>query len=489
MSIDRSEEYIVSLVKELLKQPKESEWLEFKHNNKDPQMIGEYISALSNSAALHRKTNAYMIWGVDDTTHKLLGTSFSPSQTKVGGEALENWLLRLLEPKIEFKFYEVEIEDKKVVLLEIAPAYRHPVRFKGVEYIRFFSYKKKLKDLPEKERDLWRIFDNIPFERQIAVDNLEESEVLKYLEYTAYFELLDLPLPENRLAILKALEDDELIKKQDNGKFAITNLGAILFAKDLNKFNHLKRKAIRVIQYKDNTKFETIKEIRGKKGYAVGFEGLIEYINNILPSNEIIEKAFRKTIKMYPELAIRELVANAIIHQDFFQTGNSVMIEIYNNRIEITNPGEPLVDTDRFLDTPPKSRNEILASFMRRINICEERGSGIDKVVALTETYQLPAPVFRVTNGYTISILFAHKELREMNRKDKIWACYLHASLRYIQNNFMTNTSLRDRFGIEVKNRSMVSKIINETLKAGKIVIYDESVGTKAREYIPWWAR
>jgi len=192
---------------------------------------------------------------------------------------------------------------------------------------------------------------------------------------------------------------------------------------------------------------------------------------------------------MYPELAIRELVANAIIHQDFFQTGNSVMIEIYNNRIEITNPGEPLVDTDRFLDTPPKSRNEILASFMRRINICEERGSGIDKVVALTETYQLPAPVFRVTNGYTISILFAHKELREMNRKDKIWACYLHASLRYIQNNFMTNTSLRDRFGIEVKNRSMVSKIINETLKAGKIVIYDESVGTKAREYIPWWAK
>jgi len=165
MSIDRSEEYIVSLVKELLKQPKESEWLEFKHNNKDPQMIGEYISALSNSAALHRKTNAYMILGVDDTTHKLLGTSFSPSQTKVGGEALENWLLRLLEPKIEFKFYEVEIEDKKVVLLEIAPAYRHPVRFSGVEYIRFSSYKKKLKDLPEKERDLWRIFDNIPFER------------------------------------------------------------------------------------------------------------------------------------------------------------------------------------------------------------------------------------------------------------------------------------------------------------------------------------
>ena len=489
MSIERSKEYIVVLIKELLKQPIESEWLEFKYNNKEPNMIGEYISALSNSAALHRKTSAYMIWGVDDNTHEILGTDFYPSHTKVGGEALENWILRLLKPKIDFKFYEVEIEDKQIVLLEIAPAYRHPVRFKDIEYIRLSSHKKKLKDLPEKERELWRVFDNIPFESQIAVDNLEEGEILRYLNYPAYFELLDLPLPENRLAILKSLESDEFIKKQDNGQYAITNLGAILFAKDLNQFSHLKRKAIRVVQYSDDTKFETIKEIENMEGYAVNFERLIKDINNILPSNEIIEKAFRKTIKMYPELAIRELVANAIIHQDFSQRGNSVMIEIFRNRIEITNPGEPLVDTERFLDTPPKSRNEILASFMRRINICEERGSGIDKVVLETEKYQLPAPVFRVTNGYTISILFAHKELKEMNKQDRIWATYLHASLRYIQNDFMTNTSLRERFAIDVKNSAMASRIIKEALNEGKIKIFDESVGTKARQYVPWWAK
>ena len=76
-----------------------------------------------------------------------------------------------------------------------------------------------------------------------------------------------------------------------------------------------------------------------------------------------------------------------------------------------------------------------------------------------------------------------------MNRKDRVWATYLHATPKYIQNDFMTNSSLRGRFGIEVKNRSMVSKIINETISDGKIAIYDESVGTKAREYIPWWAK
>jgi len=489
MSINRSSDYIISLIKELIKLSNETEWLEYKFNNKQPQMIGEYISALSNAATLCGKANAYLIWGVKDTTKEIIGTNFRPSIAKKGGEALENWLLRLLEPKIDFKFYEVDIEGKKVVLLEIVAAYRHPVRFNGIEYIRFSSYKKKLKDLPEKERELWRVFDREPFEKHVAVDNLKESDVLRYLEYSAYFELLDLPLPENRKAIIESLKNDKLIIKSENGKYAITNLGAILFAKDLSKFNHLKRKAVRVIQYKGNNKLETIKEVVGKKGYAVGFEGLIEYINNILPSNEVIEKAFRKTKKMYPELAIRELVANAIIHQDFFQTGNSVMIEIFKNRIEIVNPGEPLVNTERFLDTPPKSRNEILASFMRRINICEERGSGIDKVVALTELYQLPAPVFRAVNGYTVSILFAHKKLKEMNRQDRVWATYLHAGLKYIQGNFMTNSSLRKRFGIESKNIAMVSRIIKEALKDKLIYIYDESVGTKAREYVPWWAK
>lgn len=302
MSVRRSNEYIITLINELIKQPKETEWLEFKHNNYDKEMIGEYISALSNSAALNGKTNAYMMWGVSDEMHNLLGTDFKPSQTSKGNEALENWLLRLLSPKIEFEFYEVIVDDKNIVLLEISPAYKNPVMFRGVEYIRLNSHKKRLKDHPEKERELWRIFDRIPFEKQIAVSDLKESEVLDYLEYTKYFELLKLPFPENRISILKALEDDDLICKEDNANYSITNLGAILFAKDLKKFTNLKRKAIRVIQYKDNTKIITIKEKEDNKGYAVGFEGLIEYINNILPSNEVVKQAFRENTRMYPEL-------------------------------------------------------------------------------------------------------------------------------------------------------------------------------------------
>ena len=119
---------------------------------------------------------------------------------------------------------------------------------------------------------------------------------------------------------------------------------------------------------------------------------------------------------MFPELAVRELVANALIHQDLLITGAGPMIEIFDDRIEITNPGEPLISTDRFVDSPPRSRNESLASLMRRFRICEERGSGIDKILFQIEYYQLPAPLFEAPHGFTRCVLFAHKDLKHMDK-------------------------------------------------------------------------
>jgi ATP-dependent DNA helicase RecG len=219
---------------------------------------------------------------------------------------------------------------------------------------------------------------------------LPADEVLRLLDYPAYFDLLELPLPANRDGILTALADDGLIRSCKAGGWDVTNLGAVLFAKRLDPFRSLQRKAMRVIQYRGTSRLETRKEeVRGK-GYASGFEELIEFINGLLPSNEVIGQALRRTVPMFPDPAVRELVANALIHQDFFVTGAGPMVEIFDDRIEITNPGEPLVDTQRFVDTPPKSRNEVLASLMRRVGICEERGSGIDKVVFQVEFFQLP---------------------------------------------------------------------------------------------------
>ena len=244
-----------------------------------------------------------------------------------------------------------------------------------------------------------------------------------------------------------------------------------------------------VVLYKDESRVEIVREQEGSKGYAAGFEGLIGFVTNLLPTNEVIGQAFRRQVPMFPELAIRELVANAIIHQDFHLTGTGPMVEIFSHRMEITNPGLPLVQTDRFLDSPPRSRNEALASFMHRIGVCEERGSGVDKVVFQTEFYQLPAPLFETSDDHTRAVLFAHRELKEMDKTDRIRACYLHACLRYVQRDYMTNTTLRERFGIDEKNSAVASRLIKEALDAGLIVSYDKNAGRKYMKYLPGWAR
>ncbi len=489
MPLERSLDYLQSLLRELTNHPNETEWVEFKHNNDDPQPIGEYISALANSAALVGKQSAYMVWGVENASHEIIGTKFKPSIMRHKQQELESWLLQKIIPKINFHFYEFTSKNNQpIVIMEVQSASHTPVQFDGTEYIRIGSYKKKLRDFQEKERELWRMFDRAPFEQQMAAENLNAEEVLKLLDYPAYFDLTDRSLPEGREGIISSLQADQLIHPSDNGQWHITNLGALLFAKRLQNFNSLARKTVRIILYKGNNKLETIRELESSKGYAVGFEGLIDNLKTLLPSNEEVGKALRQNIPMYPELTLRELVANAIIHQDFNLTGTGPMIELFDSRLEITNPGKPLMDTQRFIDTPPQSRNEAIASFMRRIGICEERGSGIDKVIFQTELYQLPAPIFEQTNKHTRVVLFAHKQYKEMDAEDRIRACYQHCCLRYVNREPVNNTSVRERFGIEEHNKAQASVLIREAIKAQLIKPYDPSVGPKARRYVPFWS-
>lgn len=481
-------EKIDSLVNELRKLEAEVPWVEFKTNNCNPEMIGENVSALANSATLHGRSYGYMVWGIQDRTHLIEGTNFDPQKLTVGNQGIDLWISTQLDPQVQFYFHKVDISGKIIVLLEVQSAGSIPIKFRGIEYIRIDSHKKKLKDYPEIEKELWRIFSKVPFEKMGAIEGISGDEVLKLLDYPAYFDLLSLHLPSDKHGILQALKQDAMVSDCEMGGFNITNLGAILFAKKLSDFQYLARKAIRVIFYSGKNNTVSSKEQIVVKGYASGFEGLIGYINQALPRNEFIGSALRKDVPMYPELAVRELVANAIVHQDFFIHGTGPMIEIFDGRIEITNPGIPLIDKDRFIDHPPISRNEQLASFMRRIGVCEERGSGFDKVVAQTELYQLPAPEIEIFESHIRVTLFAHQNFSQTSKTDRIRACYLHACLKRVNREYVTNSSLRERFNIEVKNSSMISRLLKEALEAELIKLADETTSDKHKRYLPYWA-
>ena len=328
-----------------------------------------------------------------------------------------------------------------------------------------------------------------PFEDLVAAEHLAANEVLRIIAYSEYFDLLQRPLPENRDGILHALADDNLIRRCDTGDWNVTNLGAVLFAKHLEDFDNLRRKALRIVLYRGTSRLETLKEVVCSKGYALGFESLIGQIDSFLPSSEVIEHGIRRTVLSFPKPAVRELVANALIHQDFFNTGTDPMVEIFEGRIEITNPGAPLVDSKRFVDASRCSRNESLASFMRRIGICEERGTGWDKVVSQSELFQLSAPLVETGGHYTRVVLFGPRSLSSMNREERIRALYLHACLKYVNRDYVTNSSVRRRFGIEARNSAKASRLIAEAMEARVVVPDDPSASRKQMRYRPWWTK
>ena len=478
----------IVLVDELRGLSAETPWLEFKGNNTDPDVIGKRCSALSNAARIDGRDCAYMLWGIEDGSHAVIGTSFNPDTQKAHGQVLQLWLANSLQPSIAFSFRVVNHPLGRVVLLEIPAATGAPVAFNNIAYIRIGSATPKLTDYPQRYQQLIERMQPYRWEQGIARQYASSDEVLTLLDYSQYFRLTKQPLPDNRTGIFDKLEADRLIVRDVGERWNITHLGAILFATRMSDFDaSLARKAVRFVAYGGKNRAATVTHRHdGLKGYAVGFEGLVGYLNDLLPKNEHIGAALRVAQPLFPELAIRELVANALIHQDMTVTGAGPQIELFSDRIEISNPGAPLVKPERMIDLPPRSRNEALASLMRRMDICEEQGSGLDKVLEQVELFQLPPPLIRADENSTQVVLYAPRSFAEMTPEERVRACYFHAVLKFLSGDKMKNASLCIRLGIASKNAAQATAVINKTLAAGLIRVADPDHPRAG--YVPHWA-
>lgn len=453
----------------------EHQRLEFKEAKTqfDNRKLYKYCVALANEGG------GYLLLGIEDQPpRRVVGTAAFDDLVVMAAKMFQTLGFRV-------DLEEVQHPDGRVLVFHI------PGRPAGTVYDFEGAYLMRAGEelVPMSEDRLRAIFaEGQPdWLLEPALKDCDDDRVVQLLDTQSYFDLLHLPYPVNRSGVLARFENEKLIQRA-GARWTITNLGGILFAKKLDEFDRLARKAARVIVYEGTNKLKTKLDRPGTKGYAVGFQGLVEFINGLVPSNEVIEQALRREVKMFPEIAVRELVANALIHQDFSESGTSVMIEIYDDRMEISNPGKSFIAPDRFIDEY-QSRNERLADLMRRLGICEEKGSGVDKVVHAAEFFQLPAPDFRVGERRTTAVLFAHTEIDDMDRNDRIRASYQHCCLRYVMNERMTNQSLRARFKLPEDKAATVSQIIAATVDAGKIKLADPTQSsTRYRHYVPFWA-
>ena len=455
--------------------PTETQNLEFKEAKAsyDRDKLAKYCVAIANEGG----------------GTLLLGISDKLPRSVVGSSAFSNLVATAddLFVKIGFRVNveEVAHPDGRVVVFHI------PSRPKGTAYHLEGQYLMRSGESlrPMSEDRLRAIFaEGAPdWLEESALVDLDGQAVVELLDTQTFFELMKLPYPSDREGVLDRLCTERLIDKMDDG-WSIRRLGGLLLAKKLDSFPDLSRKAARVIVYSGIGKTETSLDQTGARGYAVGFQGLVDFVMAQLPQNEVIENALRKQVKLLPMESVRELIANALIHQEMAMQGVGPMIEIYAHRLEISNPGEPIVPVERFIDGY-QSRNERLADFMRRMSICEEKSSGIDRVVRTVEVYQLPAPDFRVAHKRTVVTLYGPKPFDEMDRDDRVRACYQHCALKWVFSEHMTNQSLRERFGLPEGKAAVTSQIIAATIEDG-LVKPDEAVGgsRKFARYLPVWA-
>jgi predicted HTH transcriptional regulator len=474
----------LKLLEKSLDPPHELNELDWKVElSEDKKRLAEHISAFANHPG-----GGFFIYGINDIGEKI---GINEGDAKEVINRLGNIAHNGIEPGVKIDHHLYNDNGRNLLIVYVEESRLKPVhiRGKGIEYsfLRTASSTRKMNNQQLAQALMSSKVEQ--FEELIAFSSSSFEEILSLLEYSDYFELLEIPIPSSTEKIFQELEKRKIVKFTSDQK-SITNLGVLLLAKDFGKFSGFERRPIRVIAYSDSTRTNAIRESGNRKGYAVGFQGILELIMQSLPSSEVIKDAIRQEVKVYPKIAIREILANALIHQDLQNISINPKVEIFPDRIEISNPGTlmPNLSVDRIIDNA-EPRNEILARAMYHLGICEDRGSGIDRALTAIELYNLPPLKFEeLPNIFKVTI-YSPKKYQDMSPDERIRACYQHCVLKYLANEKMTNRTFRERLKIAKTNHSLVSKIIKQTVDKGKIKVGDpDSKATKYTYYVPIWA-
>lgn len=451
----------------------------------DKRRLTEHLSALANQPG-----GGFLVYGVDS-----VGTPVGVDSTQIdiAVSQLANLGRDALEPPLAIDHAVADYGAVRLLFIRVPESAVKPVhlRGKGLDdaYIRSGGSTRRAS---RPEIGHLMLHSRTPRWEELHTSTLlADEKLLDALDIAPILTLLERPMPaaaEDRLAWMAA---EGFIERAPNGGGYVTNLGAMAAARRIAEFPELARKAVRVVVYEGTNEAHTQQETEGTRGYAITFQRLLQHVMSLLPQSEVIEQALRVKKTVYPEIALRELIANALIHQDFSVSGAGPLIEIFNNRIEVSNPGGllPSKQLDRLIGTQPESRNERLARAFRLYKICEERGSGLLKAGLEVELYGLPPIHFAAGPNFFKVTLFAPRSFAQMAQRERLEACYQHAVLKMLSGSSLTNKSLRERLKMPEKQRSMVSVLIQESVDAKLIKPSDpENKSKKFAEYLPSWA-
>lgn len=398
---------------ELLALPQETEWAEFKHNNTEPQMIGEYLSALSNASALEGQPFGYIVWGVEDGTRNIVGTTFKPrSQKAVGNEDLEPWLNKLLSPRIVFRIFEFEADGKPMVMFEIQAANTAPVAFSGRRFVRVGSHKKPLSEHPERERKLWEIVSGPAVDWSAAVceaatlDDLDPEAVMLARQEYANKHSND---PRKRELVKEVWEWDDstfLNKAKVCVNGSITRTAILLLGR--SEATHHLVSSLPQISW-------ILKDAHGleqdyhhfEPPFLSAVDDLFARVRNLTIRHLPDGTLFPIEVTQYDPWVLRETLHNCIAHQDYMQGGRINVVEqpgslLFTNRGRFI-PGS--VEEVITRDAPQEVyTNPFLTRAMVNLNMIDTIGSGIKRAFTLQRRRNFPMPSYDLSEEGRVQV-------------------------------------------------------------------------------------
>lgn len=441
--------------------------------------LAQHICAFANM-----RKGGFLAFGInDDATF----ATMSKEEIEEISNKLANIAKNNLAWSIQLEHAVIDYHGHAILFVRIPEQTNKPIYLRGKDifdaYIR--SNGRSFKMSREQVFEMMAQSHGLSFEDRVAKSTVKSDEVEKLLDCPKLFELLKKNMPSDRNRMLHLMSEYGLIVDKGDD-FDILNMGAILFAKKLKDFPSLNGKEIIARRYNGTNNRILSLEYVCDSGYAVGFDDLVGFVGRNTSTEKI--EVLRKAVPTYPIVAIRELVANMMVHQDFAIKGMPLTIEIFDNRLTFTNPGSSLNDINRLIDLPPHSRNEKMAQVMFLLNMCERRGSGIDRATDAIGQMKLPAYKAQSGDDYTRMTLYPKKRISEMTRGERIAVCYQHACLLYEDGASINNQSVRERFNLNKNQSALVSRILNDTMESGLIKLKDpEILSRRYANYIPFY--
>lgn len=449
-----------SVVQSLIQYNAEEKWFEFKENWFEHHAIGEYISAISNAAALRGKESGYFIWGVNNETHEIVGTTVN-YQKDYNKEPFQHYLARLLTPDLYFSFNEIEVQGKRVVVLDIPAAKTVPTSFDGIRYIRIGSSKEKINKYPEREAQLFNVLTNgLP-----TIETVEsEYQDLTFVRLFTYYAGRGITLRQETF-------EKNLGLRTKDGKY---NMMAQLLSDDCHM-------PIRISIFRGETKAAPLFSVRefGNTCILLALDKILEYsdVINLIQTDERNRIMERKEVSLFNADAYREAVINAFVHNKWIDA-NAPMITVFSNRIEILSRGTlaPEQTIEGFFLGESIPVNRKLSDLFLQLHISERSGRGVPKI---TEMYGRDAFEFR-ENSIVVTLPFTILEDslvdKPVDKKPK-----MNEQMEKVLLEIRNNPNITQPQLVKIMNigKSMIQRYISNLKKMG----YIERIGSNKSGY------